>query len=148
MGRSQCSSPCAGLQSETGPTLAPLDRASSHSDVGIALAGIGSDIAIETADVVINSTNLLKVEKVIQISRKTRMINRENIALIVLIKSLFLLLGAIGVASMWGAVFADVGVTILTVTNAQRVSKYKSKNKKLHSKPHENREMENLKIFR
>ena len=93
----------------------------AHSDVGIALAGIGSDIAIETADVVINSTNLLKVEKVIQISRKTRGINRENIALIVLIKSLFLLLGAIGVASMWGAVFADVGVTILTVINAQRV---------------------------
>jgi len=102
----------------------------AHSDVGIALAGIGSDIAIETADVVINSTNLLKVEKVIQISRKTRMINRENIALIVMLKTLFLLLGAIGVASMWGAVFADVGVTILTVINAQRVAEYNSKIKR------------------
>ncbi|QEE18111.1 heavy metal translocating P-type ATPase [Promethearchaeum syntrophicum] len=101
----------------------------AHSDVGIALAGIGSDIAIETADVVINSTNLLKVEKMIQISRKTRMINRENIALIVLIKSLFLLLGAIGIASMWGAVFADVGVTILTVVNAQRVASKNNKKK-------------------
>jgi len=108
----------------------------AHSDVGIALAGIGSDIAIETADVVINSNNLLKVGKLIQISRKTRMINRENIVLIVLIKFLFLLLGAIGIASMWGAVFADVGLTILTVINAQRVSEYKPKIKKLQLKHH------------
>ncbi len=99
----------------------------AHSDVGIALAGIGSDIAIETADVVINSTNLLKVGKIIQISRKTRRIIQENFLLILIIKVIFLTLGAIGIASMWGAVFADVGVTILTVINAQRVAEYKPK---------------------
>ncbi len=98
----------------------------AHSDVGIALAGIGSDIAIETADVVINSTNLLKVGKMIQISRKTRKIIQENFLLILVIKFLFLTLGAIGIASMWGAVFADVGVTILTVINAQRVAEKKT----------------------
>jgi len=103
----------------------------AHSDIGIALAGIGSDIAIETADVVINSTNLLKVGKMIQISRKTRRIIQENFLFILIIKVLFLLLGAFGFASMWGAVFADVGVTILTVINAQRVSEYKTKTKKL-----------------
>jgi len=99
----------------------------AHSDVGIALAGIGSDIAIETADVVINSANLLKVGKIIQISRKTRRIIQENFLLILIIKVIFLTLGAIGIASMWGAVFADVGVTILTVINAQRVAEYKPK---------------------
>ncbi|MHA1475628.1 MAG: heavy metal translocating P-type ATPase [Promethearchaeota archaeon] len=99
----------------------------AHSDVGIALAGIGSDIAIETADVVINSTNLLKVGKIIQISRKTRRIIQENFLLILIIKVIFLTLGAIGIASMWGAVFADVGVTILTVINAQRVAEYNPK---------------------
>jgi Cd2+/Zn2+-exporting ATPase len=108
----------------------------AHSDVGIALAGIGSDIAIETADVVINSTNLLKIGKSIQISRKTRKIIQENFLIILLIKVLFLLLGAIGIASMWGAVFADVGVTILTVINAQRVAEYNPKMKKLESIPH------------
>jgi len=99
----------------------------AHSDVGIALAGIGSDIAIETADVVINSTNLLKVGKIIHISRKTRRIIQENFLLILIIKVIFLTLGAIGIASMWGAVFADVGVTIMTVINAQRVAENKPK---------------------
>ncbi len=108
----------------------------AHSDVGIALAGIGSDIAIETADVVINSTNLLKVGKLIQIARKTRRIIQENFLIILIIKVLFLTLGAIGIASMWGAVFADVGVTILTVINAQRVAEYKPKIKRLQLKPH------------
>jgi len=108
----------------------------AHSDVGIALAGIGSDIAIETADVVINSTNLLKVGKMIQISRKTRQIIQENFLLILIIKVLFLLLGAFGMTSMWGAVFADVGVTILTVVNAQRVAEYKPKIEKPQLKPY------------
>ena len=108
----------------------------ANSDVGIALAGIGSDIAIETADVVINSNNLLKVGKLIQIARKTRTIIQENFLLILVIKVLFLTLGAIGLASMWGAVFADVGVTILTIINAQRVSEYKTKLKRLQLKPH------------
>ena len=103
----------------------------AHSDVGIALAGIGSDIAIETADVVINSTNLLKVGKMIQISRKTRKIIQENFLIILIIKALFLVLGAFGMVSMWGAVFADVGVTILTVINAQRVAEYMPKIKRL-----------------
>ena len=108
----------------------------AHSDVGIALAGIGSDIAIETADVVINSTNLLKIGKMIQISRKTRQIIQENFLLILLIKILFLLLGAFGMTSMWGAVFADVGVTILTVINAQRVADNKPKIAKPQLKPY------------
>ncbi len=103
----------------------------AHSDVGIALAGIGSDIVIETADVVINSTNLLKVGKLIQISKKTRKIIQENFLIILIIKALFLVLGAFGMVSMWGAVFADVGVTILTVINAQRVAEYMPKIKRL-----------------
>jgi len=103
----------------------------AHSDVGIALAGIGSDIVIETADVVINSTNLLKVGKLIQISKKTRTIIQENFLIILIIKALFLVLGAFGMVSMWGAVFADVGVTILTVINAQRVAEYMPKIKRL-----------------
>ncbi|MHA1678837.1 MAG: HAD-IC family P-type ATPase, partial [Promethearchaeota archaeon] len=107
----------------------------AHSDIGIALAGIGNDIAVETADVVINSNSFLKVDKSIEISRKTRLVIRENLIMIFLIKAIFLFLGAIGIASMWGAVFADVGVTLLTVINAQRVSKSNIKSKFKLKKP-------------
>lgn len=94
-----------------------------QSDVGIAMGAFGSDAAIEVADVVLMTDSPTKVTEAIQLGRRTRMIVWQNIYLALGIKALFILLGTIGVASMWEAVFGDVGVTILAVLNATRVLK-------------------------
>ena len=100
----------------------------AKADVGIAMGGLGSDAAIEAADVVLMTDEPSKIGKVIQISRKTVAICKQNIVFARGVKGVVLLLGAIGFASMWAAVFADVGVSVIAILNAMRVLYYKTKN--------------------
>lgn len=95
------------------------------ADVGIAMGGIGSDAAIEAADVVLMDDNPLKVAEGMRIARRTRRIVVQNMVFAIGIKFAMLLLGALGVADMWEAVFADVGVTVLAVLNAMRAMRTK-----------------------
>jgi Cd2+/Zn2+-exporting ATPase len=95
----------------------------ARADVGIAVGAMGSDAAIETADVVLMSSSPKKVVDALEIARKTRRILWQNIIIALCVKGLFIALGAFGVASMWEAVFADVGVTVLAVFNATRILK-------------------------
>jgi len=95
----------------------------ARADVGIAMGGLGSDAAIETADVVIMNDSPTKIAEAIQIARKTHRIVWQNIIFALTIKAVFLVLGAFGVATMWEAVFADVGVALAAIANATRVLK-------------------------
>ena len=90
------------------------------ADVGIAMGAIGSDAAIEASDVVLMDDNPLKVAESIAISRRTLGIVRQNIVFAIGVKLLMLVLGALGIANMWMAVFADVGVTVIAVANSLR----------------------------
>ena len=92
----------------------------SRADIGIAMGAMGSDAAIEAADVVLMDDDPMKIAKAIRISRKCLRIVYENIAFALGIKGLCLILGALGIANMWLAIFADVGVMILAVLNAIR----------------------------
>jgi len=92
----------------------------ARADVGIAMGGLGSDAAIEAADVVIMTDEPSKVPIAIRIAKMTLRIVKQNIAFAISIKVLVLLLGAMGMATMWEAVFADVGVTVLVVANSFR----------------------------
>ena len=91
------------------------------SDVGIAMGGLGSDAAIEAADVVIMTDEPSKVSKSIDIAKKTMKIVIENIVFAIAVKIIVLILGACGIATMWEAVFADVGVSILAILNSLRM---------------------------
>ena len=91
------------------------------SDIGIAMGGVGSDAAIEAADVVIMTDEPSKISKAIQIAKKTMKIVHENIWFAITVKILVLILTAIGVVSMWWAVFADVGVSVLAILNSLRM---------------------------
>lgn len=93
----------------------------SRADIGIAMGAMGSDAAIEAADVVLMDDDPMKISKAISISRNCLRIVYQNITFSLAVKVLCLLLGAVGIANMWIAVFADVGVTILAVLNAVRV---------------------------
>jgi Cd2+/Zn2+-exporting ATPase len=93
------------------------------SDVGIAMGGLGSDVAIETADVIIQNDQPSKIARAIQIGRSTRRIVWQNIGLAFGVKVLVMALGAFGMATMWEAVFADVGVALLAILNAIRLQK-------------------------
>ncbi len=93
----------------------------ARADIGVAMGGIGSDATIEAADLVIMDDNPSKLALAIEISRKTTSVAKQNIILAIGIKSLFILLGTLGIASMWAAVFGDVGVTIITVFNSLRL---------------------------
>lgn len=93
------------------------------SDVGIAMGGLGSDAAIETADVVIQSDSPAKVATAIRIGRATRRIVWQNITMAFSVKLLVLVLGAGGLATLWEAVFADVGVALLAILNAMRIQR-------------------------
>ena len=95
------------------------------SDVGIAMGGLGSDVAIETADIVIQTDQPAKVAQAIAIAKSTRRIVWQNIALAFGVKAIVLLLGAAGIATMWEAVFADVGVALLAILNAVRLQRMK-----------------------
>lgn len=93
----------------------------ARSDVGIAMGGLGSDAAIEAADVVVMTDEPSKVPAAIKIAKRTLSIARQNIAIALGVKGAVLGLGALGMATMWAAVFADVGVTLIAVLNAIRV---------------------------
>lgn len=93
------------------------------ADVGMAMGGLGSDAAIETADVVIQTDHPSKIATAINIGKKTRQIVWQNIALAFGVKALVLILGAGGLATMWEAVFADVGVAFLAILNAVRIQR-------------------------
>ena len=92
----------------------------SRADIGIAMGAMGSDAAIEAADVVLMDDDPLKIAKAIRISRKCIRIVYENIAFALIVKALCLLLVAVGVANMWAAIFGDVGVMVIAVLNAIR----------------------------
>lgn len=93
----------------------------SRADIGIAMGALGSDAAIEAADVVLMDDSLGKISTAISISKKTLRIVKQNIAFALGIKALVLVLGAMGMANMWEAVFADVGVSVIAILNAARV---------------------------
>ena len=95
----------------------------ARADVGIAMGGLGSDAAIEAADVVLMDDKPSKIASAIRIARRTLRIARQNVAFAIGVKVLVLLLAAVGLATMWMAVFADVGVTVLAVLNAMRAMK-------------------------
>ena len=99
----------------------------TRADVGIAMGGLGSDAAIEAADVVIMEDKLEKIGEAINIARHTRRIIIQNIAMAFAVKALFVALGVVGAASLWEAVFADVGVAILAVLNATRALRFQPK---------------------
>ncbi len=93
----------------------------ARADVGMAMGGLGSDAAIETADVVIMTDGPAKVAEAIALARRTRRIVWQNIIIAMTIKAIFIALGVIGLASLWAAVFADVGVALLAILNATRI---------------------------
>ena len=95
----------------------------ARSDIGIAMGGVGSDVAIEAADVVLMTDEPSKLVDAIDVAKATKRIVMQNIIIALGIKSVFLILGALGIAGMWEAVFGDVGVTIIAVLNAMRILK-------------------------
>ncbi len=96
----------------------------ARADVGIAMGSMGQDSAIEVSDVVIMTDDLMKIPEAVKIARKTLRIARENIVFAIGVKALILLLGVFGLANMWLAVFADVGVAVLAVLNSMRALRY------------------------
>ena len=95
------------------------------ADAGIAMGGLGSDATIETADIVIQNDQPTKIFTAINIGKKTKQIVWQNIILAFLVKLVILILGAGGLATMWEAVFADVGVALLAILNAVRIQRIK-----------------------
>ena len=92
----------------------------ARADIGFAMGSLGSDAAIEAADIVIMDDDIRKIANVMKISRKTMAIVKENIVFALGVKGLVLILGAVGMASMWAAVFADVGVAVIAILNSMR----------------------------
>ena len=99
----------------------------ARADVGIAMGGLGSDAAIEAADVVLMDDKPSKIATVIAVARRTLRIARENTVFAIAVKLLVLVLAGFGLAGMWMAVFADVGVTVLAVLNAMRALRVRSR---------------------
>jgi len=98
----------------------------ARADIGIAMGGLGSDAAIEAADIVIMTDEPSKVAAAVKISKKTLRIVKQNITFALTVKAAVLILGAVGIASMWAAVFADVGVAVIAILNAIRMLNVKS----------------------
>ncbi|MDR4432991.1 heavy metal translocating P-type ATPase [Bacillus tequilensis] len=98
----------------------------ARADIGAAMGGLGSDAAVEAADVVLMTDQPSKVAEAIRIAKRTRRIVWQNISFALGVKAIFLILGAFGIATMWEAVFSDVGVTLLAVANAMRVMRIKN----------------------
>lgn len=93
----------------------------ARADVGIAMGGLGSEAAIEVADVVIMDDKPSKVSKSIRLSHRTQNIVWQNIGFALAVKGFFIVLGLLGMATMWEAVFADVGVTLIAILNSMRI---------------------------
>ena len=96
------------------------------SDVGIAMGALGSDMAVETADVVVQTDQPSRVADAVTLGRRTRRIVMQNIALAIGIKVLVMVLGVLGIATLWEAVFADVGVALLCMLNSLRLASFAS----------------------
>ena len=92
----------------------------TRADIGIAMGSMGSDAAIEAADIVLMDDDVTKIASVVRIARKTLRIAKQNIVFALAIKALVLILGALGMANMWEAVFADVGVSVIAILNSMR----------------------------
>ena len=92
----------------------------TRADIGIAMGSMGSDAAIEAADVVLMDDDVRKIASIVKIARKTLRIVKQNIVFALAIKALVLILGALGMANMWEAVFADVGVSVIAILNSMR----------------------------
>ena len=97
----------------------------TRADIGIAMGSMGSDAAIEAADVVLMDDDVRKIASIVRISRKTLSIVKQNIVFALGVKAIVLLLGAFGAANMWEAVFADVGVSVIAILNSMRALKEK-----------------------
>ena len=97
----------------------------ARADIGIAMGSMGSDAAIEAADIVLMDDDIMKISSVMRIARKTLLIVKQNIVFALTVKVLVLLLGALGMANMWEAVFADVGVSVIAILNSMRTLKVK-----------------------
>lgn len=97
----------------------------SRADIGIAMGSMGSDAAIEAADIVLMDDDPMKIASVIRIARYTLRIVTQNIVFALAVKAIILILGALGIANMWAAVFADVGVAVIAILNSMRVMKMK-----------------------
>ena len=93
----------------------------ARSDVGVAMGALGSDAAIEIADVVLMTDSPEKMAEAVKIAKNTRKIVWQNIGLVFVIKGVFIVMGAMGLASMWEAVFADMGTALLAVFNSTRI---------------------------
>ena len=92
----------------------------TRADIGIAMGSMGSDVAIEAADIVLMDDDVRKIASIVKISRKTLRIVKQNVVFALSVKAIVLILGALGLASMWAAVFADVGVSVLAILNSMR----------------------------
>lgn len=101
----------------------------ARADIGFAMGSMGSDAAIEAADVVLMDDDVRKIAAVVRIARKTLRIVKQNIVFALAVKALVLVLGALGMASMWEAVFADVGVAVIAILNSMRTLRYDGKGK-------------------
>lgn len=95
----------------------------TRADVGIAMGSMGSDAAIEAADIVLMDDDVRKIASTVKIARKTLGVVKQNIVFALGVKFIVLILGALGVANMWEAVFADVGVSVIAILNSMRVLK-------------------------
>jgi len=93
----------------------------ARADVGVAMGALGSDAAVETADVVLMNDSPMKMAEAVSIAKQTRQIVWQNIILAFTVKGIFILFGAMGMATMWEAVFADMGTALLAVANSARI---------------------------
>jgi Cd2+/Zn2+-exporting ATPase len=93
----------------------------ARADVGVAMGALGSDAAVETADVVLMNDSLMKMAEAVSIARQTRRIIWQNIILAFAVKGIFIIFGAMGMATMWEAVFADMGTALVAVANSTRI---------------------------
>ena len=93
----------------------------ARADVGVAMGALGSDAAVETADVVLMNDSPMKITEAISIAKQTRRVVWQNIMLVFFVKGIFIVLGSMGLATMWEAVFADMGTAVLAVINSTRI---------------------------
>ena len=96
----------------------------ARADIGVAMGGVGSDAAIEAADVVLMTDEPSKLQNAIKIAQKTHSIVSQNIAFALFVKVAVLVLVAFGMSTMWEAVFADVGVSVIAILNSMRMMRY------------------------